>query len=243
MDTATLVHPSVAIRKLCEDRVAQDNKDFCITSFYLPNPFFTVAPEWCLAAMEPSLGGMTPEVFQSQLNRGFLNFLWSEGDFILHYCAFTFLCREAFNYHITDISKGAMNTKVANSRRSERYGNWLTLLKHELRLLDNPRLIAIGSSAGDFLRRKNFAVDASIMHYSQNNSARFRDYYLQHPNKTVADKVHTKLRDFSVGLLDSLNYDSGLRASTLSKLFNSQLTVWKRGLFLSYMDAFSAARS
>jgi hypothetical protein len=243
MDTTTIVHPSVAIRKLCEDRVPQDNEDFGITSFYLPNPFFTDAPKWCLVAMEPSLGGMTPEEFQLQLDRGFLNFLWSEGDFILHYCAFTFLCGQSFDYHITDISKGAMKTAVANSRRSERYGNWLALLKNELRLLNNPRLIAIGSSAGDYLRRKNFVVDASIMHYSQQNSFRFRDYYLQHPNNFLADDVHTRLRKFSAGLLNTLNYHSSLRDFILSRLFNAELSVWKKGLFLSYMDAFSATRS
>jgi hypothetical protein len=243
METATPTHPSVAIRKLCEYRVRQDNQVFGITSFYLPNPFFTNAPKWCLVAMEPSLGGMTPEKFQSELNRGFLNFLWSEGDFILHYCAFTFLCSQSFDYHITDISKGAMKTAVANSRRSERYDNWLALLKHELRLLNNPRLIAIGSRADAFLRKKNFVVDRSIMHYSQNNSVRFRDYYLQHPNNSVADAVHTKLRDFSAGLLDLVIDNSGLKDSILSRLFNVELSVWKKGLFLSYMDAFSTTRS
>lgn len=221
----------------------RDNNDFGITSFYLPNPLITDTPKWCLIAMEPSLGGMSPEEFQSQVNRGFLNFLWSEGDFILHYCAFTYLCREAFDYHITDISKGAMNTAVANSQRTERYDNWLIILKHELRLLDNPDLIAIGSRASDFLRKKNFSLKCSVMHYSQNNSARFRDFYLQHPNKSVADDVHTKLRDFATGLLNTLNYDSGLKRSILSRLFTVELSVWKRGLLLSYMDRFAAARS
>ncbi len=239
MTHVTPLQPFVAFRKLCEDRVGRDNIDFGITSFFLPNPFFTNTPTWCLVAMEPSLGGMSPETFQAQLDRGFLNFLWSEGDFILHYCAFTFLCRQAFDYHITDISKGAMNTAVANSQRAERYENWLVLLKHELKLLDNPTLVAIGSRANDFLRKKNFVVDRSVMHYSQNNSARFRDYYLNHPDNSVATTVHSTLKDFSAGLLDSLNYSSDLRDSILSRLFNAELSVWKKGLFLSYMDSFT----
>jgi hypothetical protein len=243
MTKGTPIQPFVAFRRLCEDRVNQDNSDFGINSFYLPNPIFTHAPEWCLVAMEPSLGGMSPEDFQNQVNRGFLNFLWSEGDFILHYCAFAFLCKEAFRYHITDISKGAMNTAVANSQRVERYDNWLVILQQELTLLDNPRLIAIGSRASDFLRKRNFPLSFSIMHYSQNNNARFRDYYRQHPNTSIANAIHVKLRDFAAGLLNTLNYDSGLEHSILSRLFNAELSEWKKGLFLSYMDSFSAAPS
>jgi hypothetical protein len=242
MTSGTPIQPFVAFRRLCEDRVRQDNSAFGIDSFYLPNPLITEKPEWCLIAMEPSLGGMSAEDFQRQLNRGFLNFLWSDGDFILHYCAFTFLCSEVFGYHITDISKGAMNTMAANSQRADRYDNWLMILKRELMLLDNPRLIAIGSRASDFLHRKNFSLSSAVMHYSQNNSARFRDYYLQHPNTSMATAIHTRLRDFAAELLNTLNYDSGLKQSILSRLFRDELSVWKKGLFLSYADSFSATR-
>jgi hypothetical protein len=243
MTKGTPIQLCVAFRRLCEERVKQDNSDFGINSFYLPNPLFTHAPKWCLVAMEPSLGGMSPEDFQKQLNHGFLNFLWSEGDFILHYCAFTFLCKEAFAYHITDISKGAMNTAMAHSQRAKRYDNWLVILKHELTLLKNPRLIAIGYRARDFLRQRNFSLSCSVLHYSQNNNVRFSDYYRQHPNTSIAKALHTKLRDFAAGLLNTLHYDSELRHAILSRLFNKELSDWKKGLFLSYMDSFSAARS
>ncbi len=230
------------LRKLCEDRVNQDNSQFGICSIYLPNPVFTDTPEYCLIAMEPSLGGMSPEMFHEWVNRGFLNFLYSEGDFILHYCAYTFLCNGSFGYHITDISKGAMKTEVANSQRTKRYGNWLGILKQELMFFKCPRRIAIGSHARDFLTKNNFSLVSSVIHYSQNNSARFRDYYAKHPDQTLTT-IHIKLREFATGLLNDLNYDSSLKHSILKKLFNNELSIWKKGLFLMYMDRFSAARS
>jgi hypothetical protein len=229
----------VEFQRLCEDRVRQDNFNFGINSIYVPNPVLTETPEWCLIAMEPSLSGMLPEFFQRRIDNGFLNFLWSEGDFILHYCAYTFLCKGRFKYHFTDISKGAMNTGIANSKRRERYANWIAIIKDELRLFEAPCLIGVGGQASDFLRKYDFPILGSIMHYSQNNNARFRDYYLRYPNASMANGIHKGIKTFTEGLLDRLNYEAGLKRSILDRVFNEELPAWKKGMFISYADSFS----
>lgn len=103
-------------------QVAHDNKTFGIESIYLPNPRLTPDdPNYCLVAMEPSLAGMTASAFRDWVNRGYLNFVYYETDLILHYCAYNYLCDKHFKYHVTDISKGAMNTRLAVQHRNRRY--------------------------------------------------------------------------------------------------------------------------
>lgn len=156
-----------ALHKQFEEQVVSDNKKFQIQSIYLPNPTFTINPRTCLVAMEPSLGRMSSEEFQVWVNRGFKNFLLSEGDFILHYCAFHFLCNNSFDYQITDISKGAMTTKLANQQRKDRYSCWMDLLKLELEFLGKPKIIAVGSVTKNFLQDIGWQLQGSILHYSQ----------------------------------------------------------------------------
>src|SRR5947209_697167 len=105
------------LNALFKAQVDRDNQQFGIESVYLPNPIFTKTPKYCLVAMEPSLGGMTVEAFRARVEQGFKNFLYYECDFILHYCAHNYLCRETYNYLITDISKGAMRVAVAGAQR------------------------------------------------------------------------------------------------------------------------------
>src|SRR5712691_9950431 len=194
--------------------------------------------------MEPSLNRMTPETFQTLVNRGFHNFLYSEEDFILHYCLYHFLFHDSFDYHITDISKGAMNILMAHLQRNQRYANWLIILKKELEFFNNPPLIAIGCRSRDFLSKTgHFQLEFSVMHYSQNNSARFRDYYIQHSHKSLTGDLHIKLKAFAVRMLDDQNYNAQLKIEILLRLFNNELSIWKKGLFLKYMDEFSVTRN
>jgi hypothetical protein len=190
--------------------------------------------------MEPSWGRRTLEEFQALVNRGFKNFVGSDGDSILQYCAYTFLCHESFTYQITDISKGAMKTTVASVQRKIRYANWLSNLKRELEFFGNPQLIAIGSTANNFLNKTSLKVRLCLTHFSQQNSRIFRKYYEQHPNKFLADGIHIALKDFVARMMAELNYDPEMRTFILKGLFNNELSIWKRGMFLSYMDQFSA---
>ena len=115
-----------------QQRVLQDVKDFGIDSVYIPNPIFTEKPLFALIGMESATGGKGVKEVAKNVNEGFKNFLTSEQDFILHYCAYTYLCKGQFQYLITDISKGAMLTKLASKYRHRRYQAWCPLLKEEL---------------------------------------------------------------------------------------------------------------
>jgi hypothetical protein len=44
-------------------------------------------------------------------------------------------------------------------------------------------------------------------------------------------------------MLDDQNYNAQLKIEILSRLFNNELSIWKKGLFLKYMDEFSVTRN
>ena len=58
------------------------------------------------------------------INEGFRNFLWSIEDFLFHYSIYHYLSP---NYYITDISKVAVKTKIANETRKKciRFGAYI----------------------------------------------------------------------------------------------------------------------
>jgi hypothetical protein len=240
-DTDSATVPGLDIlHQLFQSQVERDNIQFDIQSVYIPNPIFTVTPKYCLIAMEPSMGRITPKEFQAQVNQGFKNFLYSEMDFILHYCAYTFLCDKSFAYQITDISKGAMKTKIASIQRKMRYANWLEILKQELEFFGNPRLATIGYSAKYFVGNKGLKEQFSLTHFSPQNSRIFRLYYERHSKKSLVDDIHVVLKEFATNILGAQNYGAELKTRILGRLFKNELSVWKRGLFLNYMDQFSS---
>lgn len=149
-------------------RVKCDNKEFEVDSSYLPN-FVPRGPvDFVLIAMEPSKGT------RGKIWRGAVhpirNFLWSVEDFILHYCVRKYLCQSGGTYHLTDLSKGAMKTKLASIQRSRRYERWFPLLQEELRLLtksEGTRMIAIGNVVAEFLQGKGLCESVEkVLHYS-----------------------------------------------------------------------------
>jgi len=225
--------------KLCEKQTLADNLQFGINSIYLPNPIFTPTPKYCLVAMEPSLGGMAVEIFQNLINQGFKNFLYSQGDFILHYCAYNFLCNGSFDYLISDLSKGAMKTNLANSERNTRYENWQNIFRQELGFFGNPYLISVGRTVENFLISKGFKVETYVMHYSGQNSIRFTSYYNQHSEKFLTDNLHIKLKEFAARTFQMLEYPPELQTQILGRLFNKELAPSRKGMFLYYMDKFS----
>ena len=144
-----------ALEREFQQQVENDNKELRIKSSYLPNLKPTGSVDYVLIAMEPSTGvpgkgGNNPSLIPR-------NFSWSVEDFILHYCVRNYLCEDQETYHLTDLAKGSMTTRLANKQRRHRYERWYPLLKKELQLLAKPevtRLIAIGKVVADFLNKK-----------------------------------------------------------------------------------------
>ena len=105
-------------------RVAKDEERWGIDSVYLPTVMPSGPVDYVLVAMEPSMGGKSKDEVQKQVDGGFRNFCNSTEDFILHFCARNYLCRDGETYHVTDLAKGTMPTKVQAAGNAEKYEDY-----------------------------------------------------------------------------------------------------------------------
>lgn len=224
----------------CQAQVAIDAGNG-VHSIYLPNTVFTEKPKYCLITAEPSLSGMPPAAFQGLIDRGFTNFLFSRGDFVLQYCAYKFLCGENFDFIVTDLSKGAMTVNNAGVRRDTRYNAWLAILQQELMFYGNPRKIAVGRVVETFLDNNRLEAELYTRHYSGNNNADFKNFYDQHPeDQHLANDLDERLRDFIEELFSKINYPDDLRHETLNRIFRNPLPISSKGMSLEYRHEFLA---
>lgn len=152
-------------------RVERDNEWLGIPSSYVHNLVPQGPVDYVLVAMEPSWGvpGKRDHKGRAQVAR---NFTWSVEDFTFHYCIREYLRPNGETYHLTDLSKGAMPTRLASKQRLERYERWYPLLKEELRLLskqgDETRLIAAGKVVATFLKDKGLCRRVErVLHYAR----------------------------------------------------------------------------
>ena len=157
------------LKRRFQEQVSSDNRELGIDSSYTPNFKPSGPVDFIFIAMEPSTG--VPGEHNEEASEEPLNFSWSVEDFILHYCIRNYLCSKSETYHLTDLAKGGMTTKLAAKQRTERYDRWYPLLEEELRLLNKPgktRLIAIGKVVADFLTNKNLSADLPhVLHYTR----------------------------------------------------------------------------
>ena len=193
-------------------QVEQDKtifKDQIEEAYFVPNPYFSSDPKYCLIALEPSFG------LQRELIK--VEFLNSFKNFLIHYCAYNYLCKGSFDYHITDISKSAMKAKEAGAPgiRSLVYKNWLPLLKEELQVLsggnkDRPKVITIGKTVQNHLENYEppIKVAKNVLHYSENNNSRFMKYVagLGSTNSLDYDILFDNVREFGIALMKFLNF-------------------------------------
>ncbi len=100
---------------------------------FLPNPEPSGPVEYVFVCMEPSLGrwARSADEARAKVKAGFRNFISSIETIILHYCIRQYLCEPTEQYHITDLSKGAMLVKRAGVTRTQRYDRWYGLLLEE----------------------------------------------------------------------------------------------------------------
>lgn len=151
-------------------QVEKDNKELGIKSLFLPNIRPEGPVDFVLIAQEPSLGGGGWDKGDEKIRQGDRNFSGSFEDFILHFCIREYLCQGGKSYHLTDLAKGAMAVKVAESQRQDRYDRWYPLLLRELQVVAKPgaRIISIGRKVERFLKKKNLPRHTGeIPHYSR----------------------------------------------------------------------------
>jgi len=95
------------VKKMAEQ--AEKDKDV-----FLPNPEPEGPVNYVLICMEPSLGrwARSREEAAAKVKKGFRNFLPSDETSILHFSIRRYLCGPSERYHITDLSKGAVEQMV-----------------------------------------------------------------------------------------------------------------------------------
>jgi hypothetical protein len=226
--------------KACEDQVKRDNRELNINSVFLLNSEICHNPKYCLIAMEPLDKDLNE--LKRKIGQGYKNFIEGYEELILHYCAYHYLGKkECFNYYITDLSKGSMTSADANNSRKERWPRWQNLLKEEMNLLGNPKLIAIGKSVYEFIN------NAYIQHYSNNSTAaRKREYdYINGKFSDLLDSYcdeidKEKFKEFVIEkFIKHLNYQ---RKNEVEQILDKGkgLTEARRKLFALYRHNFES---
>jgi len=220
-------------------------------AFFLPN----VAPEgpvdFVLVCMEPSAGrwATTPEKAKAKVAAGFRNFVSSTEDFILHFCASHYLCQDREDYHITDLSKGAMSVKTAGIARVERYDRWYDLLLQELRLILRPGadVVAVGRAVAEHLERKALPWPFTrIIHYSGQAAAsrlagiatRRHEFSAFSSSVTLSDILRS-----AEAVLAKARMPNEARGSILSRLAKASLSESRLALIFNYKMAFEGIRA
>ena len=227
-----------------------DNDRWGVGSQFLAN----IAPDgpvdYVLIAMEPSFGGGSGETPHGDAHSS-KNFSGSLQDFILHFCIKEYLCKGERSYYLTDLSKGAMPVRLAETDRQRRYETWFPLLCEELNLVaqTNARIVAIGNEVDGFLRRQNLprSLAGKIIHYSYRAAGFWRRMPELYPERfeeflaTVcwADMERTIKRVMTDGQMGS-----AVAKDTLGRLREgSGLTEPRKMLMFTYMMQFESILS
>lgn len=158
-----------ALEDRFRSQVARDEERWGEESVYLPSAMPSGQVDYVLVAMEPSAGRKSKDEIQKRIDEGYRNFCNSTGDFILHYCARNYLCRDEETYHVTDLAKGTLKTESAAAGSEEKYEAWYPLLVEELSLVaPNAGVIAVGKQVGKFFSERGLRGHVcTILHYSQ----------------------------------------------------------------------------
>ncbi len=176
------------LERCFEHRVELDRLRYP-NSVFLPNVPPNGPVDFVFIGMEPSYDKWAKDRLdaEQQIASGYRNFMYSLEDFILHYCIRRYLCNDGSTYYITDLSKGAMNTKIADTEREERYQNWYPLLQKELSLVAkyNTKLIAIGKSVEQFLSDNHHQPAPIYLHHYSNQNGKSRKDYITDNHKEL----------------------------------------------------------
>ena len=215
---------------------------------FLPNPRPASPVQYVLVAMEPSLGGRSPDEVRAMVRAGARNFVSSMEDFILHLAARRYLCRPTERYHVTDLAKGAMPVRRAQAQ-GRRYDAWLPLLRAELDLVSAPgaRVIAVGAAVHGYLERVGLGRPlARVLHYS-GQAARARAAAIKgHEEGFRAFRDSVSLADVlgtAGDVLATAGVPPAIRDETLCRVRTGRLTTSRQQLLFHYKTAFEAMLS
>jgi len=220
--------------KSFRERIEKDKEYFnCCWSTYVKLPEICPQPEFCLIGMEPGAGDDRNEP-------DYRNFIANKGDFILNYCAYHYLGAKGFNYQITDMAKGAMLPDDAERTQSERYKIWLPLLRKELELLGNPKIIFIGKGLYNINRDKRYFPVSNVKfvpHHSGLNKKYVTTYFETIPNdrkQKLPKNIKDEVKEIAIKLMEMHNYSAKLKNEKLKKCFNKEFNEHDLNLLTVY---------
>ncbi|MGA9250092.1 MAG: hypothetical protein WBV87_17740 [Candidatus Acidiferrales bacterium] len=217
---------------------------------FLPNPEPEGPVDYIFICMEPSLGhwASSPEDARLKVDAGFRNFLFSTETSILHFCIRRYLCKPTQQYHITDLSKGAMHVKGAGRERRQGYDRWDPLLQEEINLVatSDAAIFTVGNDVSKNLKRLGFQRPVKpIIHYSGlNGRARKREI---EPCKDAFEEFRgsVSIKDVAAtaeAVFRKARVPTEMRDKELSRLSGSDLTDSRHMLIFSYKSAFESIR-
>ncbi|MEI6089395.1 MAG: hypothetical protein WCR42_02995 [bacterium] len=219
-------------KKQFKEDITKDEIVFLEHRKFYPNPVISLAPKYCLVALEPALKS---SVGKEEGKKRFVDqlFMQSMNNLIIQYCAYKYLCSESFDYQITDVCKVPLTTPERTTIRKKIYSKWENLFSDEIKILNNPKLIAIGYTTEKYLINfTNYSNDA-IPHYSSNNNSLFNELLEKHGsnandlkqsnNKEYID-LYKEIKEFAQNkLVPQINSNS--------KLLNRQVADINEELF------------
>ena len=176
-------------------KAEKDDAESTSEFVFLPNMAPQGPVDFVLVAMEPSLRWWSKNREDAEIKkgRGFRNFAYSIGDFILHYAARKHLCTGGETYYITDLAKGATLVETSQVKRVARWCQWYDLFLEEIDLVakKSAPITPIGQQVEDFLLvQKLPGLTTRIPHYSQRGVSHWRQECAElgyHPSSPVAD--------------------------------------------------------
>jgi len=209
---------------------------------FLPNPEPSGSVEYVFICMEPSLGGWARSAGEARakVEAGFLNFITSMEDFLLHFSIREYL---GGTYHITDLSKGAMPVRRAGVARTERYDRWYGLLLEEVDLVEAPGAVifTVGRAVARHLALRGFPRQfRTLLHYS-GLAARARSAgVVGHEDAFEQFRATVTLDDVLAVAADVLaaTVPKRFRDETLARLASNRMTESRLKLMFNYKAAF-----
>lgn len=225
----------------------QAAQDGCV---YLPNPAPKGPVDYLLVAMEPSLQfwASSPAEADQRIHDGFRNFLWSPEDLLFHFAIRSYLCWSGENYHLTDMSKGAMPVEKAGMDREARWKRWLPLLKEEIHHVGpSARLIAVGNKVSEFLADNDVVHQNRVIHYSRQAGAARKivpGMHREEFGRFAANVDAVAVEQLAGRLMEEAGVQRSVRdAAPMTRLKRDWLTLSRKELLFTYKHGFNAMRT
>jgi len=134
------------------------------------------------------------------------------------------------------MAKGGISLNDAKKTQSERYRIWLPLLKNELELLGNPKIIFIGKGLYD--KQKRYFPDSNVkyvLHHSGQNNNHVKIHFNNIRNEIKHEPPKKdEVERLALDLMKMHKYSKKLQDEILKKQFRKEFTEHDKRLLTVY---------